>query len=109
MIDKDPTTYGILTYIWVLGLAMFGGLAAFIQRLNKSTKPQPLKTIFSKLAGELVVAGFAGVLTFWLCQSWGLDGIESALAVGVSGHMGGKAIDGIGRVWLAVIKDKGGA
>ena len=109
MIDKDPTTYGVLTYLWVLGLAMLGGLAAFIQRLNKSSKPQPLKTIFLKLAGELVIAAFAGLLTFWLCQAWGLDGTMSALAVGVSGHMGGKAIDGIGRIWLAAIKDKGGA
>ena len=109
MIDKDPTTYGVLTYLWVLGLAMLGGLAAFIQRLNKSAKPQPLKTIFLKLAGELVIAAFAGLLTFWLCQAWGLDGTMSALAVGVSGHMGGKAIDGIGRIWLAAIKDKGGA
>lgn len=108
MIDKDPTIYGALTYVWVIALAMFGGLVAFIRRLNVATKSVPLKTIFLKLIGELAIAAFAGLLTFWLCQSWGLDGTMSALCVGVSGHMGGKAIDGIGRVWLAAIKDKGG-
>lgn len=35
MPEKDPTTYTLLTYIWVGLLAMGGGLVAFIRRLNE--------------------------------------------------------------------------
>jgi hypothetical protein len=27
--DKDPSTYGLITYLWVTGLAAWGGLVYF--------------------------------------------------------------------------------
>ena len=103
MIDRDPTLYSSITYLWVFGLSMLGGLVAFIRRLNASTKPLPLKRIAIKLVGELIIAAFAGLITFWLCQAWHIDGLFTAIAVGVSGHLGGKAIDGIAAIWLAIL------
>ena len=29
MPDKDPSTYGLITYLWVTGLAAWGGLVSF--------------------------------------------------------------------------------
>lgn len=93
MPDKDPTTYTAITYIWVGLLAMGGGLVAFIRRLNKSRKPQPLSLIFIKLMGELVISAFAGVVTFYLCEYLGISPLLTAVMVAVSGHLGGNAID----------------
>lgn len=93
MPDKDPTTYTAITYIWVGILAMSGGLVAFIRRLNKARKPQPLHLIFIKLLGELVISAFAGVVTFYLCEYLNISPLLTAVMVAISGHLGGNAID----------------
>lgn len=103
MLDKDPTTYSLLTYLWVFLLALTGGLVAFIRRLNKSRKPLPLAEVFLKLLGELIISGFAGVLTFYLCEYWSFDQLFTAVLVAISGHLGGGAIDRIAKVWDAAI------
>lgn len=104
MPEKDITTYLLLTPIWVIILAMAGGFVAFIRRLNKSTKPEPLPKVFVKLAGELFISGFAGVITYLLCDYWGLAPNLTAVFVGVSGHLGGNAIDKITKMWEAFVE-----
>ena len=104
MIERDPILFGTITYLWVLAISMFGGLASFIIKLNQSTEKQPLGILFIKLIGELLVAGFAGMATFFLCQAWGLDGMYTAFAVAVSGHLGAKAIDGLAGIWRTLLK-----
>ncbi len=104
MIERDPILYGTLTYFWVIGISMFGGLASFIIKLNNSTESVPLVKLFLRLIGELIVAGFAGVATFFLCQAWQLDGMYTAFAVAVSGHLGAKAIDGLTLIWRNILK-----
>ena len=93
MPQKDPTTYALLTYIWVSLLAMAGGLVAFIRRLNKKCTPEPLGLILIKLIGELVISGFAGLVTFYLCEFLEVQPLLTAVLVAISGHMGGNAID----------------
>ncbi|WP_201595310.1 phage holin family protein [Psychrobacter vallis] len=103
MLDKDPTTYSLLTYMWVFLLAVTGGLVAFIRQLNRSRKPLPLTEVFVRLIGELIISGFAGVLTFYLCEYWGFNQLLTAVLVAISGHLGGGAIDRIAKVWGALI------
>lgn len=98
MPEKDPNTYWTLTYLWVLLLAGVGGLVRFIRELNQATTPKPLKFIFLKLVGELIVSSFAGVVTFLLCQAMDIDLLWSAVATAVAGHMGGNAIDTITKI-----------
>lgn len=105
MPDKDPTTYGFLTYLWVFLLSIAGGLVAFIRKLNKSRKPIPLSLLFVKLAGELMISGFAGVITFYLCEYWEFNQLLTAVLVAISGHIGGGAIDKITKMW-EVFTDK---
>ena len=45
-----------------------------------------------ELVGELVTAGFSGVITFYLFTQAGFDPLLTAAAVGVSGHMGSRAL-----------------
>ena len=85
----------IVTLPWVIFLSLAGGLVAFIRRLNQSTTPQPLLHIFLRLVGELTISGFAGLVTFLLCSEWSLSANMTAVAVAISGHLGGNAIDKI--------------
>lgn len=43
--------------------------------------------------GELFISGFAGLVTFLLCNEMGVSANLTAVAVALSGHMGGNAID----------------
>lgn len=89
MPEKDPTSYQLLTYLWVMILASWGGVASYIRRVKAGTAE---KFSFIELIGEIVISAFAGVLTFWLCELAGFPGLLTAAFVGVSGHMGSRAI-----------------
>ena len=103
--NNEPSVYSVLTWLWVVGLSILGGLASFIRELNQPTKPLSLGKIFIKLIGELVIAAFAGLLTFFLCRAWGLSNAWTAVLVSVSGHLGSRAIDGIADIWINILKN----
>jgi len=89
MPEKDPATYSLLTYVWVTGLAILGGIVNFMRKLKEGAVR---KFNVTELVGELITSGFVGVLTFWLCEWANTDRLLSALFIGVSGHMGSRAI-----------------
>jgi len=87
--EKDPTTYSILTYAWVCGLAAWGGAVSFIRKV-RSGRSRYINVV--ELVGEIATAAFAGLITFWLCEAAAFDQLITAAAVGVSGHMGSRAL-----------------
>ena len=89
MPEKDPTTYSWLTYLWVTGLSAWGCLVSFYRKV-KTGKARPFN--FAELIGELVTSAFAGLITFWLCEATDLHQLVTAALVGISGHMGSRAI-----------------
>ncbi len=94
--ERDPFDYSFWTYVWVLMLSAFGGLVNFSHKLQDGlTTPFRL----TEFVGELVTSAFAGLLTFWLCESAGIDKLISAVLIAISGHMGSRAIFRLER-WL---------
>jgi len=89
MPEKDPTSYQLLTYAWVMALASWGGLVNYIRKV-KAGKAE--KFSLMELVGEIVISAFTGVLTFWLCELVNFPDLLTAAFVGVSGHMGSRAI-----------------
>lgn len=87
--DKGPFNYDLITYAWVLLLSVWGGAVNFMRKL-RSGKARPFN--FAEFFGEVFTSGFAGLLTFWLCESAHFNQLWTAVLVGVSGHMGSKAI-----------------
>lgn len=85
----DPTSFSLITYAWVVGLALFGGLANFI---GKQRRGEVRAFNITELIGELVVSGFAGIMTFYLCSWANIDPLLTAALVGMCGHMGSRAI-----------------
>ena len=103
---EDELLKLIVVLPWVLFLALAGGLAAFIMRLNHASVPQPIGKIFLSLLGELFLSGFAGFITFLICRHYEFAPMLSAVLVAVSGHMGGNAIDKIVRSFSQKIDQK---
>ncbi|CAB5079582.1 LydA-like holin [uncultured Caudovirales phage] len=89
MVDRDPTSYPLLTYAWVLGLSALGGFVSFMNKL-KAGKTRAFN--IAEFMGEIATSAFTGVITFWLCENAQFSPLITAALVGVSGHMGSRAI-----------------
>ena len=89
MPGNDPTNYSLLTYIWVLALSVWGGVVNFIQRVKQG---ESQRWSITELFGEIVISAFAGIITFYLCEASQIDPLITAALVGISGHMGSRAI-----------------
>ncbi len=93
-VAKSPTSYSLLTYVWVLALALLGGVAGAIRRAKADGKIS-----MAEIVGELAISAFSGVVTFYLCEWAGVSQLLSAALVGISGHMGSRAIFQFEKVW----------
>lgn len=89
MPDKDPASYSLITYAWVLLLSAWGGAVSFMRKRRRGLV-KPFSWI--ELMVEVLTSAFAGVLTFWLCEASQIDPLITAALVGISGHMGSRAI-----------------
>jgi len=89
MPEKDPLNYSILTYLWVIVLASWGGAVSFYRKTRLGVA-RPFN--LTELIGELATSAFVGLLTFWLCEAASISPLVSAMLIGVSGHMGSRAM-----------------
>lgn len=89
MPEKDPANYAFVTYLWVMVLSAWGGLASFIQK-HRTGKVRAFNIM--ELVGEMIISVLAGIITFYLCEYAELDRLLEASLVAVSGHMGTRAI-----------------
>ena len=91
ILEPPRTVTGIaaLTYSWVIALAIGGGVANYIQKVRLG---QVARFNFTELIGDMFIAGFTGLLTFWMCQAAEFNEFMTAFFVGVAGHMGGRLI-----------------
>mgnify|MGYP006335681759 CR=1 FL=1 len=79
----------LITWLWVLGLSMFGGLVRFYQKI---TIGRGRAFNWWEFAGDIGVSGFVGVITFLLCKEYGMSEYLTAGLVAITGHMGSRAI-----------------
>lgn len=105
MIEKDPSNYALLTYVYIVLLAIWGGLAKFHRKVKQGLVRWANLT---ELLGELVVSGFAGLMTFFLCQWADFNMLFTAVAAGIAGHMGTEAIYFIERMIERVVDSRVG-
>ena len=84
MPDKDPTSYSFLTYAWIITLSAIGGIISYLKKARKFS--------IVEFCTEILTAAFVGVITFWLCEQATIDPLTTAALVGVSGHMGSRAL-----------------
>lgn len=89
MPEKDPLNYSVLTYAWVISLSSWGGIVSFYRKMQ-SGRVRPFN--LTEFVGEIVTSGLTGIITFFLCEHGGIDPLLTAALVGVSGHMGSRAL-----------------
>ncbi len=81
--------YPWIAYWWVLVLAGWGGIVNYIRKIRAG---EVSRFSVTELIGELATSGFAGLLTFMICQAAGFEELVTAVMVGISGHMGARGI-----------------
>jgi hypothetical protein len=89
-ITKTGGLWGyVLAHLWVLLLSGFGGVVSYIQKVKTG---QCKRFNLTELVGEVVISGFAGAMTYLVCQATGVAPLWSAVLVGVAGHMGARTM-----------------
>src|SRR3989338_2056550 len=89
MPEKDPANYSLLTYLWVIAIASWGGVVNFHRKM-RAGHARAFNLV--EFIGEITTSAFVGVVTFWMCEAGGINPLISAALIAVSGHMGGRAI-----------------
>ena len=77
-----------VSWIWVIGLSGWGGAVSYFHKVDKYA----LKFSILKFIMEIATSAFVGVLTFLLCDAANISWEVTAAMVGVSGHMGTRAL-----------------
>jgi hypothetical protein len=89
MPEKDPSSFTALQYLGVLAISAWGGVVSFIIKVrNGDSKAYNIV----EMVGEIAISAFAGLLSFFACEAIGMSQLWTAVVVGVSGHMGTRAI-----------------
>lgn len=77
------------TYAWIAFLSIFGGTAYNIKKLKQGD----LKRFsISEWVGDITIAGFIGLITFYLCQYSGFEEPLTGAIVGIAAHQGTRGI-----------------
>lgn len=84
------------TYAWVTAIAALGGLASFHRKVRDG---EARWLNITELLGELVTSAVAGLLTYWMCRYAEINEWLAAALIGVSGHMGSRAIFMLEKWW----------
>jgi len=89
MPHNNPENYSLLTYLWVIGLSILGGTAHNIAKLKNGTL---IRFSIPEWVGDVTIAAFIGIITFYLCEAGGFTPPLTAALVGIASHMGTRAI-----------------
>lgn len=89
MHHTDPEHVPAITYLWVLAWSGIGGLASFLHRVRQG---EIKHGIMLEMITDTTYSAFAGLTAFYWCQNQNYDPMLSAIIIGISGHMGARAI-----------------
>jgi hypothetical protein len=91
MIDKNPATDSLGTYLYAIGLAVLGGLVKYMNNTDRFKAWTLLR--------DLITAGFCGLLTFWMCEWMNIVGPLSAILIAASGLMGTRLLKEVENIY----------
>lgn len=81
--------YGVATWLWVTAISLAGGLSSFFAKVKRGDA-RPFNLV--ELIGELFMSGTVGWITFLLCDGYGMDPALSGAVIGITSHMGSRAL-----------------
>lgn len=79
----------VFSWALLIGLSLWGGLASFMRKM----KDGHVRAFnITELVGELTVSGFTGVVVANVCNSIGTGEPMKYALVGITSHMGSRAL-----------------
>ncbi|WP_227096141.1 phage holin family protein [Aeromonas veronii] len=87
--DKDPQNYSVLAYLAFGGLSVWGGLVTYIQTVKREGR----QFRWAEALLQVVVSGFAGMLTMLLSWYIAAPLPLCGFMAGLAGLMGSKALE----------------
>lgn len=81
---KDPTNWGIATWLLALGMAFGGGIVNWYAKIKRG-HTRAFNVV--ELLGEIFTSGFVGLAVFMALEAWDQPIGLCAAAAGVTGHM----------------------
>lgn len=90
---KDPASISVWTYVWMIGLSLFGGVVRVAREVHSQRKP--FKEIIAIFVVEMLTSAFAGLITFLLCQASEINPMYTAIFTSLAGWMGVRALIGL--------------
>lgn len=94
MLEKDPTTWGLATWVLALGMAFGGGAVNWYAKVKRG-HTRAFNLI--ELIGEIFASGFVGLGVFMLLAALNQPMGVCAAASGVGGHMATRLLFAIER------------
>lgn len=94
MPEKDPTTWGLATWLLALGMAFGGGAVNWYAKVRRG-HTRAFNII--ELIGEIFTSGFVGLGVFMLLAAMEQPAGICAAAAGVGGHMATRLLFAIER------------
>ena len=79
----------ILSWVLLIGISLWGGVASFIRKMKEG---HARVWNFTELVGELAISGFTGVITANLCDYMSAPTPLKYALVGITAHMGSRAL-----------------
>ena len=74
-----------LTYFWVVGVSLWGGIVSFCEKKGEAFS-------WGKLFAHLSSASFAGLMTFYICQYGNVPEPLIGVFCGIAAHLGTPAL-----------------
>jgi hypothetical protein len=89
MIPESPENFSFITWLWVVGLSILGGTVRTLTNLKLGMS---FGDVARRWIVDVVVSAFIGIITFFLCEYAQFSQLLTAAMVGISAHMGTRAI-----------------
>ena len=79
--------YGLLGYVWILIISVWGGTVRYISDIKRGNKPS-----FISWLSEACISGFVGIITAMLCSHYNLDFLLTSAITGIAAHNGTRTL-----------------
>ena len=89
MPHRDPGTYGLLAWVLITAMSIWGGLVKYIVEVRRNNQAWSWVAALA----QVVVSGFAGLMGGLLAIESGLSIYYTLVAAGMSGTMGSAALN----------------
>ena len=106
MPEKDPQTYSLLATLFMIGAALLGGMARWLQKF-KDPAQKVVWTVMELLA-HVTMALLSGGLAFVAADWFNLGLYATVGLISLSSYFGGESVETTKQIVLTVIRGRAG-